>query len=120
MRGALARAVYNACRFCGCLRRHGAGSVLVGVPSMGAVAQRMADLSNAEMRWGTRVTQARWSPAARQWSLSGMIGVHKDSGREAEVGELGVFDSLVIADAAAMRSGSAGQVALHASSPGTA
>lgn len=49
-----------------------------------------------------------------------MIGVHKDSGGEAEVEELGVFDSLVIADAAAMRPGSAGQVELHASSPGAA
>lgn len=47
-----------------------------------------------------------------------MTGAHKDSAHMVNVEELGKFDSLVVADAAAMRSGSAGQVALDACSPG--
>lgn len=86
---------------------------------MAAVAQHLADKSGAHQRWGTRVTRANWSPEVRQWSLSGTIGVHKDSARNGSVEDLGSFDSLVIADAAALRSGSAGQVTIDASSPGT-
>eukprot|EP00892_Ulva_mutabilis_P005395 jgi/Ulvmu1/3227/UM015_0268.1 len=104
--------------FCGFFRSPGAGSLLVGTPSMAAVSHHLATESGADQRWGTRVTGAQWSPDSKQWKLSGMVGVHKDSSHTAGVEELGKFDSLVIADAATVRTGSAGHIALDAPSPG--
>jgi hypothetical protein len=89
------------------------------VPSSASIASHLLD--GKEIQAGVTVKQARWSAAAMQWQLSGIVGMHKDSPSSSapQMVDLGTYDALVIADAAAMREGSAGYVLFEAEGDGS-
>jgi hypothetical protein len=95
---------------------------MCGSPSSNSIAAYLA--SEIPIRSGTTVKHAAWDSSSQQWQLSGAVGVHKDAvaatkGSSDELEDLGVYDALVLADAATMRPGSAGFVTFEADSPGS-
>ena len=79
---------------------------------MAAVTAHLATVTSEKQpapQWDMTVTRLSWDAAERVWSVAAAVAASKDSGKEKNEVPQGQFDAVVVADAALMRPGAAGQ-----------